>query len=212
MSDWLADLRPGHGNRRLIEEHADADPLRQFRTWLDQAHEAGIPQPNAMTLSTVDEGGAPDARVVLLKAFDARGFVFYTHRTSHKGRQLEGRRQAALTFWWDPLERQVRIRGDVEQTSDEESDEYFLSRPRGSQLSAIVSAQSTPVSRADLEQALTDLDTVTAGRPLARPASWGGYRVLPSTIEFWQGRPNRLHDRLHYTRTPDGWQRQRLAP
>ncbi len=213
MSDWLADLRPAHGTRTLTEASASDDPFAQFRLWLDEAYAAGVAQPNAMTIATVDATGAPDARVVLLKAVDAHGFVFYTHRTSHKGRQLAHRHQAALTFWWDPLERQVRVRGEVEWTTDAESDEYFNRRPRGSQLSAMVSAQSEVVDRASLEQALADLDACTIGQTLSRPASWGGYRVIPTEFEFWQGRPNRLHDRLHYQRDDHrGWIRKRLAP
>ena len=212
MADWLADLRPSHAQRTLDDDQVAADPFAQFRAWLDEAYAAGVAQPNAMTLATV-EAGAPDARIVLLKAFDTRGFVFYTHRTSRKGRALEAVPKAALTFWWDPLERQVRVRGDVEHTSDAESDEYFDSRPRGSQLSAMVSAQSEPVERAALDRALADLEAKTAGQPLVRPPTWGGYRVVPAEFEFWQGRANRLHDRIRYTRTPAGtWARTRLAP
>ena len=211
MSDWIADLRPSSAGRTLGDDAVVDDPFAQFRRWLDDAHAAGVAQPNAMTLSTVDHG-APDARIVLLKALDERGFVFYTHRTSHKGRQLAQVARAALTFWWDPLERQVRVRGDVEFTTDAESDAYFGSRPRGSQLGAIVSAQSEVVERQALDQALTTVEAATAGQPLARPAHWGGYRVVPTEFEFWQGRPNRLHDRIRFFRTGSAWGRQRLAP
>ena len=212
MSDWLPELRPARESDALRDADVDPNPFVQFRGWLDAAHAAGIAQPNAMTLSTVDADG-PDARIVLLKAFDAHGFVFYTHRTSHKGRQLDAAGRAALTFWWDPLERQVRVRGRVERVSDADADDYFQSRPRGSQLSAMVSAQSQVVSRADLEDALTQLTERTTGHPLVRPATWGGYRIVPTEFEFWQGRANRLHDRIHYQPTATGsWRRQRLAP
>lgn len=215
MADWLADLRPEH--RRggsLLESEADADPFTLFRAWLTAASEAAIPQPNAMTLSTVDGDGAPDARIVLLKGFDTRGFVFYTNRTSHKGQQLAADPRAALTFWWDALERQVRVRGAVEWTSDAESDDYFNSRPRGSQLGAVVSPQSAVVAdRSALERALADLDAHTGGAAPSRPASWGGYRLAPTEFEFWQGRANRLHDRIRYRPAGDGgWRRERLAP
>jgi len=167
-----------------------------------------------MTLSTVDEHGHPDGRIVLLKGFDERGLVFYTHRASRKGRQLAAQPHAALTFFWDVLERQVRVLGSVEQTSDAESDEYFLSRPRNSQLGAIVSNQSAIIpGRETLEEALAELQDRSGDDPLERPRSWGGYRVLPSEFEFWQGRPSRLHDRIRYVPDRRGnWTRERLAP
>jgi pyridoxamine 5'-phosphate oxidase len=214
MPDWLAALRREHTTGALTDEAALADPLEQFRVWLGEAHAIGTLHANAMTLSTVDEAGQPDARVVLLKGFDARGFVFFTHRTSPKGRQLASHPVAALTFFWDLLERQVRVRGTVEWTTDQESDEYFQSRPRGSQLGAIVSDQSVVIEGRDvLERSLADLADRTEGSALSRPATWGGYRVVPVEFEFWQGRANRMHDRIRYTLTDhQRWKRERLAP
>ena len=214
MTEWLAGLRREHTTGAFADEDAHPDPFEQFRLWLGEAHASGILQANAMTLSTVDEHGHPDGRIVLLKGFDERGLVFYTHRASRKGRQLAAQPHAALTFFWDILERQVRVLGSVEQTSDAESDEYFLSRPRGSQLGAIVSDQSAIIPDRDtLEQALNELQDRSGGDPLERPRSWGGYRVLPSEFEFWQGRPSRLHDRIRYVPDRHGnWTRERLAP
>lgn len=214
MTEWLAGLRREHTTGAFADADALPDPFDQFGAWLEAAQGSGILQPNAMTLSTVDEHGHPDARIVLLKGFDRRGFVFYTHRTSRKGRQLEARPYAALTFFWDAIERQVRVQGNVEWTSEAESDEYFWSRPRGSQLGAIVSDQSAVIpGRETLEEALAELASRTAEEPLERPKTWGGYRVVPTEFEFWHGRPNRLHDRVRYR--PDGqdrWIHERLAP
>lgn len=214
MTEWLAALRREHTGMTLADGDAHPDPFEQFRLWLADAHAARIHQPNAMTLSTADAQGRPDARIVLLKGADERGLVFYTNRDSRKGRELAENPLAALTFYWDVLERQVRVQGTVEWTSDAESDEYFGSRPRGSQLGAIVSNQSSVIEgRESIEQALAHLEAQTEGRPVERPRNWGGYRLIPGEFEFWQGRPNRLHDRIRYRRGEGGaWLRERLAP
>lgn len=214
MSDWLTDLRPSHARGTLAESDVDPNPFVQFNVWLHAAYDAGLPQPNAMTLSTVDGDGCPDGRTVLLKGADERGLVFYTHRTSRKGAQLAAVPFAALTFWWEPLERQVRVRGPVVWTSDEESDRYFASRPRGSQLGAIASPQSTVVAdRQSLDASLAALEAALGDSTPQRPDTWGGYRVMPVEFEFWQGRPNRMHDRIRYRRDVTGrWVRERLAP
>ncbi len=212
----IADLRQEYMRAGLSERDADADPLRQFERWLQDALAAALPLANAMTLATATAEGAPDARVVLLKGVEAGGFVFYTNYDSRKGRQLAARPQACLVFLWAPLERQVRIEGRVEKLAAAESDAYFATRPLGARLSARASAQSEVVaSRAHLEAAMEN-EKQEHGENPPRPAHWGGYRVMPERIEFWQGRENRLHDRLRYRR--DGkqisgaWKIERLAP
>jgi pyridoxamine 5'-phosphate oxidase len=191
----------------------DADPIVEFRRWFAMAVAAELPTVNAMTLATVDERGRPAARIVLLKDVDDRGFVFFTSYDSRKARDLAAHPFAALVAFWEPLHRQIRIEGAIEKVDGAESDAYFASRPRGSQIGAIASPQSRPIaSRAVLEQRVAEVEQeVGAGEP-ARPAHWGGYRLLPDMVELWQGRPSRLHDRVRYRREGEHWIRDRLAP
>jgi pyridoxamine 5'-phosphate oxidase len=208
-------LRREYETSGLRRTEMHADPIEQFATWFSTAVNSGLPDANAMTLATATKSGKPSARVVLLKGFDQRGFVFFTNYDSDKGRDLAANPQAALAFYWMPLERQVRISGSVEKTSRAESDEYFHSRPRGSQLGAWVSRQSEVIdARRILDARLAEMTERFAGQEVvALPPHWGGYRVAPEIIEFWQGRANRLHDRFRYTRQKDGsWTLDRLAP
>jgi pyridoxamine 5'-phosphate oxidase len=208
----IADLRTDYALQRLDETDVDADPFRQFHAWLAAALDAQVPEPTAMTLATVDEEGNPSARVMLLKALDDRGFVFYTNYHSRKGGQLDARPRAALTFFWKELQRQVRIEGAVEKVSAQESDEYFASRPLGSRIGAWASTQSAEIpSRPWLEARVKEAEGKYGDGP-PRPPHWGGYRVIPDWIEFWQGRQSRLHDRIAYTRGHGGWKLSRLSP
>ncbi|HYN13421.1 MAG TPA: pyridoxamine 5'-phosphate oxidase [Burkholderiales bacterium] len=208
----IADLRQEYMRAGLSEASADPDPILQFERWFDDALRARLSLPNAMTLATVSASGAPTARAVLLKGIDRGGFVFYTNYRSRKGRELETREEACLMFLWPDLERQVRIEGRAEKVAAAESDEYFASRPLGARLSAWASPQSERVaSRGILEQSLAQA-RARHGEAPPRPPHWGGYRVIPRAIEFWQGRADRLHDRLLYTRGDDGWEIARLAP
>jgi pyridoxamine 5'-phosphate oxidase len=192
----------------------DPDPLRQFLAWLAEAQATGLREPTAMTLATADAEGRPSARVVLMRGHDERGFMFYTNYESRKGHDLAVNPRAALVFYWDPLGRQVRIEGDVRRLDRADSDAYFRSRPRGSRIAAWASAQSRAIaSRASLETAFEEAALRFPGEEVPLPPYWGGYIVAPEAYEFWEGRPDRLHDRLRYTRGPDGsWRRVRLSP
>ena len=208
----IADIRKDYALRRLDESDVDADPFKQFHAWLREALAAEVPEPTAMTLATVDDEGSPSARIMLLKALDERGFVFYTNYESRKGRELATRPRAALTFFWKELERQVRIEGSVEKVSAAESDEYFASRPLGSRIGAWASTQSATIaSRPWLEARVKAAEAQYGGSP-PRPPHWGGFRVIPDWLEFWQGRQSRLHDRIAYTRESTGWVVSRLSP
>jgi len=210
----FADLRKEYMQRGLDEGDVDTNPFRQFAAWFDEARAASSIEPNAMALATVGADGRPSLRMVLLKGADERGFVFYTNYESRKGRELADTPWAALTFFWPEMERQIRIEGRVEPVSAEESDAYFHSRPVGSQLSASASHQSEVIAgREELEQRVAALSAQYQDQEIPRPENWGGFRVIPDAIEFWQGRANRLHDRLRYRLLASGdWQIERLSP
>lgn len=209
----IADLRREYASRALSEEQADRDPIRQFTIWFEEAVAAQLLDVNAMTLATVSADGDPAARIVLLKGFDEAGFVFFTNYDSAKGAQLAAHPRACLLFFWVELERQVRITGAIARVSRDESDEYFHSRPFESQVGAWASAQSATIAgRAPLEERYAQLASQYAGQVVPLPPFWGGYRVAPERMEFWQGRKSRLHDRLLYTREASSWRRSRLSP
>ncbi|WP_041683205.1 pyridoxamine 5'-phosphate oxidase [Pusillimonas sp. T7-7] len=208
----VADIRQSYEKFELIESTLAADPFEQFTLWFNDALAAKVAEPNAMTLATTTLAGRPSARIVLLKGFDAQGFVFYTNYLSRKGHELAENPNASLLFFWPELERQVRIEGVIEKASAAESDTYFQSRPLGSRIGAWVSPQSQPITRAELEVRAAEL-TKSLGEQPARPEHWGGYRLNPDRVEFWQGRPSRLHDRLVFQRdTNQAWSHIRLAP
>ncbi len=209
-----ADMRKEYTVASLIEADAGDDPFVLFGTWFHAAISAKLPEPNAMTLATATPAGVPSARIVLLKLFDHTGFCFATNYDSRKGKELEANPRCTLVFYWAELERQIRIEGVAERTTVAESDHYFASRPRGSRLGAIASPQSQVIAdRIVLARRVADLEDQYPGDDIPRPAHWGGYRVVPRVIEFWQGRPNRLHDRLRYIKSDTNvWIRERLAP
>ncbi|MCB1055109.1 MAG: pyridoxamine 5'-phosphate oxidase [Acidobacteria bacterium] len=209
----LERLRSDYTRGGLRREDLAVDPFEQFRRWFDEAMKAELPEPNAMTLATSGATGMPSVRIVLLKGVDDEGFVFYTNYESRKGRELAANPQASLLFFWAELQRQVRIEGSVEKVSREATEQYFATRPRGSRLGAWASPQSRPVAdRAELETAMHNVEERFGDGDVPAPPHWGGYLLRPRLLEFWQGRPNRLHDRLCYRRRDDVWTVERLAP
>lgn len=214
MPSSIAGIRKEYSQKSLSEQTADPDPVRQFDLWWQEAIVSQVDEVNAMTLATASADGLPSARIVLLKGFSAEGFVFFTNYNSYKGRQLAENPKACLVFFWKELERQVRITGLVQRTKEEESDAYFYSRPPASQAGACISPQSTVIENRDwLEKRYREFEAQAAGGAIQRPAHWGGYLVKPVLLEFWQGRPSRLHDRLEYSLQENGgWKIERLAP
>lgn len=214
MPITIADIRKDYKQHSLQEKDVATDPITQFGTWWQEATRSEIDEVNAMTLATASADGIPSARIVLLKGYDENGFVFFTNYQSYKGKQIEENPRACLVFFWKELERQVRITGLIEKVSPQESDDYFHSRPEGSQIGALVSPQSTVIANREiLEQRETALRNAFEGKIIPRPEHWGGYRVRPLIVEFWQGRPSRLHDRIQYSLEEGGqWIIERLAP
>lgn len=212
MKKEIAGIRQDYKLQSLSEADAAPGAIQQFTKWWNEALHSEITEVNAMTLATATPQGLPAARIVLLKDYDDRGFVFFTNYQSHKGQMMADNPNAALLFFWKELERQVRIEGTVEKTSIQESDEYFNSRPAGSRLGAWASPQSQIINSRELLEVNIEKYTAQFGDNITRPPHWGGYRIIPTAVEFWQGRSNRLHDRLLYTRTENGWKIERLAP
>ena len=210
----IQNLRQDYRSASLSKSDVDKNPFQQFSKWFKEALNAKVTEPNAMTIATSNKNAIPSARIVLLKEFNEAGFVFYTNYNSQKGKELEENPHAALIFFWGDLERQIRIEGVVEKVTEEDATEYFNSRPKGSQLGALTSPQSETIpNRAFLEYKLADLEKEYHYKDISKPAHWGGYRVIPNKIEFWQGRTSRLHDRIVYLKNDDqSWRFERLAP
>jgi pyridoxamine 5'-phosphate oxidase len=213
-NDKLQDMREEYASAELSENSVKADPIKQFTVWFDEAQEAKVPEQNAMTLSTATTDGRPSARIVLLKGYSDAGFVFFTNYLSRKGKEIGKNPMGALTFFWPSLERQVRIEGVLEKVSKEDSDRYFHSRPKNSQVGAVASPQSQEIpDRAFIEKKWEELAVAYEGKEVPKPSFWGGYILKPRLIEFWQGRPNRLHDRILYKKIDNkNWKKVRLAP
>ena len=214
MTKHIADIRKEYSRESLDEAEVDRDPVAQFGKWFDEALSAELYEPTAMALATVDERARPSSRMVLLKGYDARGFVFFTNYASRKGRELAANDHAALLFFWAELERQVRIEGTIERVSAAESDEYYATRPLGARIGAWASPQSEPIGKHALMAKVAEMGLRHGLRP-SRPPHWGGYRLAPEEFEFWQGRPSRLHDRIRYRRRsahPATWTIERIAP
>lgn len=213
VSDIVINSRHDFSDEGFHEQAAEKEPLRQFEMWLSEAVEKQLPEPNAMVLATSTTSGRPSSRVVLLRGFSEAGFTFFTNYDSRKSKEIESNPQAALLFYWVETGKQIRIEGTVTRVPREVSDEYFASRPRENKLGALASPQSKVIdSRGELETRYSELETTLAGEEITRPEDWGGYILAPEVYEFWQGRESRLHDRLRYSKTGDGWEIVRLAP
>jgi len=212
-NEFIQNLRQDYKSATLDESDVDNNPVTQFKKWFDQAVEAQVYEPNAMTLATADKAGRPDARIVLLKGVEQDGFRFFTNYLSAKGKELKRNPYAALVFFWPDLERQVRIEGTVEKLDKETSEDYFVTRPLASQIGAVASPQSQIIpNREFLEEKFDELKSKAEGKTIAKPAHWGGYIVKPTRIEFWQGRRSRLHDRINFELIKGSWVKTRLAP
>lgn len=211
--DRALNRHTDYGQTPLTEDSIDSNPIAQFSRWLAEAADAGVYEPNAMVLSTIDEDGRPSSRTVLLRTVDKRGLEFFTNYTSAKGRALAVHPEVSIVFPWYAIHRQVIVRGSTVKSDPAASDAYFATRPRGSQIAATASDQSQPIaSRDELEARVASAERRFEGAPVPRPATWGGYRVVPSSFEFWQGRSSRMHDRLRFTRDGDAWRLERLQP